>query len=307
MLSTLNAIGKIRAGLVHILPVIGMLTCAGAALADDAVPLIGADDQITVTGTTKKDVANFVGALTATRYRDRLTRFETPICPRVAGRPESESAAIAERMRRVAEAAGVPIASGECKANILVLIAPDKAALIQAFAKKYPYFMRDLPKSKRKAMLKSDSPAAVWHFNGALIGADGREITELLDDFLINRSTERASTITDPVHQQFRGAVVVLESAETSWLSTKQLADYALLRVLLNADPENLPNAELPTILSILDAKPGEEVPTSLTQWDLEAIRAYYTVNRVLPVSQQRDQISSQMLKKLAVAADAPK
>ncbi len=302
MLQLLNTAGKSLGGLLRVLPVVGMLSCSSLALADDATdeaPII-----VTGTATTKKQVSDFVGALTATRYNQQLARFERPICPRVAGLSEVDNLAVAERMRRVAQAAGVQTASGKCSANILVMVTPDKAAFIEKFAVKYPYFMRDLPKSKRKAMLKSDAPAAVWHFNGALIGPDGAEITELLDDFLINRTTERASIISDPTHPQYSGAVVVVESGAAGWLSSMQLADYALLRALLNADPEKLPNSDIPTILSILDAKSGEEVPASITQWDLETIRAFYTVNRVLPATQQRSRISGEILKKLAEASE---
>jgi len=54
-----------------------------------------------------KQIRNFIRDLTPAPVHGQLSRFDSPICPAVAGLSTAQASAIAERMRRVAAAVGI--------------------------------------------------------------------------------------------------------------------------------------------------------------------------------------------------------
>ena len=89
-----------------------MLAFGSAAEAQDP-PAATDEAEILVTAPSDKNrqVRDFVDALAqAPGAQGQLARFERSACPIVLGLPEAQNRAVATRMRRVAEAAGVPSA-----------------------------------------------------------------------------------------------------------------------------------------------------------------------------------------------------
>ncbi|MDF7777746.1 hypothetical protein P1X14_20995 [Sphingomonas sp. AOB5] len=258
------------------------LLIALPAAAQNRVPP-ASDDEIIVEGgrnqpTRAKQAADFVQELTVVAGVDPLARFDrTELCPAVVGLSERHNAAVTERMRRVAEAANVPLAEPGCKPNALVVIAPDKEEMISAMKRAYPTFFR-LPTNKVVKIPRQDGPATAWHLGG-YVDREGQPISYSPDDnFFVLSSTTTPSRLSSPVRPVFLASVVVIQRDSLEGLTTTQVGDYAAMRAYTGADPARLRRSTAPTILNILDSTMDSEIPITLTPWDLAFLRALYSV-----------------------------
>jgi len=90
---------------------------------------------------------------------------------------------------------------------------------------------------------------------------------------------------------------VIVETKALRDVTTRQLADFALVRGLMPADVSDRPPSSA-SILSLFN--PGvtpEGGPQSLTRWDLGFLRALGSVRSDSYASLQRDEIREAMLK----------
>jgi hypothetical protein len=277
------------------------ISCLGAIVffgaAASAPAQERSDSQVVVTGRRDLDqeVSDFVAALTPRSKSGQLSRFEDEVCPGALGFDPDVRAAIVERMRRVASAAGVRIGAKSCLPNALLLATRDKKALIETLASRYPAFLVGLSTSEVRRLAESPGPAAAWQILGQPRSADGIELP--IDDsgsgraVSINRTSRQPSRITHGGRRATAGAVVVIEHAGMDGLSVAQVADYATMRTLLRADPVKLATSKAPSILHAVEAPMGSEVPLSLTRWDMGVLRAQYRTRPDLHATAQRSAI----------------
>jgi hypothetical protein len=278
-----------------------MLVLSGTATAQDAPPKRN-DDGIVVTGNAgvESQVRDFVGALTEAPPRGQLSRFEYSVCPAVVGAPPSQNAAIAARMRIVAEAAGIRVGSATCSPNVLLMVADDKRAFIEALLRRHPNYFGDLSGSEVRRLARGPGPAAAWQLQGPARRADGSELSgEGGSSYDVNRTFAKVSRITPPVRPQFAAAAVVVDKKALVGLTTIQLADYAAMRAFASTDPARLPPNAPTTILKILEAPMGSEVPLTLTEWDLSFLKALYASPTNLYAGAQRSDMRRRIKKDL--------
>lgn len=261
----------------------GALAVAAFSLAPLAAAQEQPESQIVVTGkrNIEQEVADFVAALGPSRSQESLARFETEVCPAAAGLLPSQKAALVDRLRRVAQAADIPVAKPGCRANVVVLVTRDKRALIQKLVNRHPQYLGDLTGPQIRRLIATPGPAAAWHTKGPPRTSDGVDLSQdsfegKAGGFYVNRTTSRAGRATLPVRPQFGTAIVVIESDALVGLTTTQVADYAAMRAYLRVDPQALAESPTSTILKVLEAPMNSEVPLTLTRWDLGTLRAYY-------------------------------
>jgi hypothetical protein len=279
----------------------------GTAAASLCSPAAGQDvpngaDQapIIVEGRRDRDVEirELVESLTPAPANGHVSRFEHAACPAVLGLPPAQKAQVAARMRAVGEAAGVPMGSANCRANVVVFVTSDKRQLLEQLARRYPYYLGELPGSRLTRLMQSPEPTALWHLNG-LVDADGRELLATGGNVAVNRTTRASSRITDLAHQEFMGSVLIVEARALTGLTTTQFADYAAMRTFTGADPARLPNRGLPTILTVIDAPMDSAVPVTLTSWDLAFLESLYASDVNIRAPGQRGEIQSGMRRAL--------
>ena len=275
----------------------GLATPAAAQGSPD-----GADQQIVVTGEAlERRIRDFVGALTQAPPRGQLSRFEWEACPTAIGLTGPQKAAVVSRMRQVAEAAKIPLGGKGCRPNVLVAVARDKRAFIEALLQTVPRVFADMSRSETRRIL-NEPKASAWQGEGPPLDADGRALEQVrltdsktgavsADPVYMNRTIRPATRITAPSRVHFSLAVVVVEAAALDGLTTTQLADYAAMRAFAKTDPSKLPPSPPPTILTVLDVPMGGEVPITLTQWDLGFLRGLYESQGNLYGAAQRSQI----------------
>jgi hypothetical protein len=253
-----------------------------------------------------KAIRNFIRGLTPAPIHGQLSRFEAPVCPAVAGLPPEPASHIIERMRRVAAAAGIPIAKERCDANVVVIVTPDKAAFLKRLEQqRQDYFPPDWSGSQIDELERDPSPAAAWYFEGAY-WADGRPISSDLiaatssgADFLAGaqKTTEPLTRLKPSARHAFLTAVVVVQRSALDGLTTTELADYAAMRAFVRTDARRLENAD--TILRALDAPMGTPVPLTLTPWDLSFLKAFYASGNNSYAEYQRSEMQRLMKREL--------
>lgn len=272
------------------------LVSPGIAMAQDASAR--ESDPIVVVGTRDDEqaISDFVDALLPTPSGGQLSRFRWAICPAAAGMAPAQRAAVADRIRAVARAAQVPVGDAGCAANLLVVVTSDRPAFLRLLARRHPDYFSALSPGEHRRLHRSTEPAIAWQLAGPPVDADGYELS--FDPALggyVNRTSRRGSRIGNPVYPQFAAAIIVIDSAALDGLTTTQIADYAAMRTLLGADPARAARSSIPTILDILGAPMGSEVPLTLTDYDLGLLRAFYATDPSQNAAAQRAQIRQEL------------
>ena len=222
------------------------------------------------------------------------------MCPTALGVSPAQKDAIVARIRRVAAAAGAPVAGARCKANVVLAVAEDKRAFIELLLRKYPDLLGDLSTREARRLAQSPGRAAAWQLAGPPLNADGIEIADpQTGDVATNQTFTNGSRITAAARPHVAAAMVVVERAALVGLTVTQLADYATMRALGHADPAALGGSTAPTILTVLDAAPGSETPVTLTGWDLGFLKALYAAPENIYAAGQRSAIRRDLQRSL--------
>lgn len=259
------------------------------------------DEAIVVTGQkeSRRAIQDFVGALTKIPSYQQLSRFEHTVCPAVYGLPKAQADAVASRIRLIAKTIGIAVGGDRCAPNVLVVATSDKIAFLEEL-RKHRADDFGITDSQIHALEKEPGPAAAWQIQGPPMTEDGKDLdVDPSVGQVVNRTIAGSSRITEPVHPQFDGAMVVVERKALLGLTVTQLADYAAIRLLTGADPSRLGNSGAPTILHVLEVPIGGTAPVTMTQWDFAFLRGYYDARRNLHTSAQRSAITDSMTKDL--------
>lgn len=281
---------------------VAALLAPAAAYAQDSEP------AIVVTGqrTSEEDIKDFVDAMVPPPRGGlaQLSRFEWAICPRAAGMQPEQKAAVERRIRTISRAAGIDVAGENCTPNLMVVVTGDKLAFLAALEKRRPEYFESITRQQRREMTDPANPVAAWHVDGRPLTAEGTEIPyDSGAGYYVNRTTRPPSRIGFAARPQFAAAIVVIDSDALDGLTTTQLADYAAMRTLVASDPARLGKSTAPTILRIIDAPMGAEIPITMTSWDLGVLKSFYASNPTVTAAAQR----SDVRRRLGNALDGPK
>jgi hypothetical protein len=257
--------------------------------------------DLVVTGSRDRErqVEEFVGALTRTPVFGQISRFAEPVCPAAIGLSANQNRDVADRIRSVAEAAGIEVGRAGCTPNVFVVVAQDRDKLISEIRRNWID-----PRGDRVPVPSRNGPAIALHLEGQLDG-DGIPVGVKEDNgdgrsgYYIAEGTGASSRIRPVTRPHFLRAALVMEPDVLAGLTTMQLADYAAMRLLAKTDPTRLENSAAPTILNVLDAPMGSEVPISLTQWDLGFLTALYASGDRRYASQQRREMRQVLSREL--------
>jgi hypothetical protein len=289
-----------------------MLFAAGAlaapALAQQPTPPPADESQIVVEGRRDqgRQIQELLRSLPIVGPSGHIARFEESACPAAIGLSAEQKALIVRRMRTVAAAVGVPVGKPDCTPNVVIILTPDKRALLEQMERKLPDFLGELSHWEVGRLKASPNPTALWHMK-EVVTADGRPaIGDSLDSPPINRTTQHASRLEEMAHPALTGSVLVIDTRALVGLTTTQIADYAVMRAFTGLDPARIPAGSPQSILKVIDTPMGSETPITLTRWDVAFIRSVYASNSNLYAPAQRGQITAAMLKDLE-RGDDPK
>jgi hypothetical protein len=248
----------------------------------------------------RQRVRNFIKALSDVPSFGQIGKFHAPVCPAVMGLPEAQNRMVAERMKRVAEAAGIRTGDARCAPNVFLIASVDKGAAIGALYKSYPAYFSGLAGKDVRELAASKKASVAWQVRG-LLSADGTELKKAqMGGPFINEGTNSGSRIRAGTMPQFVASMVMVERSALAGLSVTQVGDFAAMRAFADTDPHRAAASGAPTILTILDKAGDQMVPLTLTHWDLGYLKSLYATSNAYYASYQRGDMEHELVKELA-------
>jgi hypothetical protein len=222
-------------------------------------------DSVTVEakrdGQLKSQISEFIAGLVVRYGNGSLERWNTPICPLVAGLPSERGEFILARISQIARDSHAPLAAEHCKPNLSVIVTDNPDLLVEEWSQRNRGLLNTCNgMGYIKAFLHSRQPVRVY-YNGKCHPTAGNELVSRL----------RYSAV-----QELASVIIVVDSRRTTDLDIGQLADYVamvgLAQVRADAD-----SSEAPSILSLF-GKPDPR-PQGLSPWDQSFLHGLYTTN----------------------------
>ncbi|HEX3422208.1 MAG TPA: hypothetical protein VHS33_02240 [Sphingomicrobium sp.] len=277
----------------------GAAVAALASAPAPASPSAG-PQAIVVEGINPKRRANsYLDKVLPPIFDGQIGRFEDPLCPATIGLPDNLRDEILKRLSVVAAVARIPVEAGKCRANLLIIVVDDKKALIEGMRKKKESYLYGIGTERVNQLANSQAPVAAWQITD-VIGADGMPLRTDGDGFPRLFTTVPPSRIVETTRKRITGGIVVLEQRGLVNVTTRQLADYALVRLLAPMEPKERTPPDS-SILSLFN--PGvrpEDAPQSLTWWDLAFLKALSDTRSDTVADVQRHEIRDRMLQEMA-------
>ena len=276
-----------------------LAVAAALSLAQTAVP--ATDQPIVVEGVRdrRKPADDFLKKMVPPSMDEQLGRFEEPVCAGTIGLPDTLRGEVLERIRLVAATAAIRIGKAGCKPNLLVIVVDDKKALIQGMQREKQAYLYGIGPDRRKRLANAAGPVAAWQISD-VIGADGMPLRVDGDGFPRLFTTVPAGRLRSNTRSRIIGAIIVIEQRGLVNVTTRQLADFALVRAL---SPIQLKDSQPPdnSVVSLFSAgvRP-EDAPQSLTWWDLALLKALASTRSDSLASVQRHEIRDRIVAEMA-------
>lgn len=280
------------------MPMLFAFAAALAGLQAQAQPSTAPDDpSIVIQGhlDPKRAATDYIDKLLPPSFDAQFGRFEEPICAGTVGLPDKLEAEVLGRIRRVATAAGLALGGNGCKPNLLIVVVDDKKALIEGMKSKKQAYLYGIGDSRVRQLEGAPGPVAAWQVSD-IIGADGMPLRVDGEGFPRLFTTIQPSRVVNTTRKRLLGAVVVFEQRGLVDVSTRQLADFALVRAVTPIEPRERA-APTSSVLSLFDGGLSPiDAPQSLTWWDLAFLKALTVTRSDVDGSTQRDEIRNRML-----------
>jgi hypothetical protein len=139
-------------------------------------------DTVTVEGKrerkeVEREVNQFVSAVAVRSLHDSLSRWNTPVCPMVAGLPREQGEFVLARLTQIATSAKAPLAGEHCQANFYIVVTPQPELLLKKWQAR-DRRMFDTHNGVRHLRSFLDTPRAVrvWYSVG-FSSSDGKPIS----------------------------------------------------------------------------------------------------------------------------------
>ncbi|MGA2189919.1 MAG: hypothetical protein ABSH33_15410 [Steroidobacteraceae bacterium] len=265
---------------------------AASALADTSPPPAAQLNSITVQGQKERDAIQrqasaFVSAIAVQPWEKSLARWNTPICPLVAGLPRDQGEFILARLSQIVTFAGAPLAPESCRPNFYVVATKNPDALLKLWRKRDRAMFGIESEPKVRRFLNATGPVRVW-YNADLDDAEGMPLS--IDGLALYSGAptgtgtgftgvptnlhSRLSRLQWNELRSLASVIVVVDTRRAAGVNFGPLADYiamaGLTEVRLEADAG--PTA---TILQLFAPAAGA-APKGLSDWDQAFLKALY-------------------------------
>jgi hypothetical protein len=261
---------------------------------------------IVVEGTRdpKRRANDYLDKVLPSAFDAQIGRFEDPLCPKVVGLPDNLRDEVLRRISQVAAVADIRVDAAGCTSNLLIIVVDDKKALIEGMRRHKQAYLYGLGSDRVRDLENARSPVAAWQTSD-VIGADGMPLRVDGDGYPRLFTTVPPSRTALTTRKRLLAGIVVLEQRGLIDVSTRQLADFALLRLLTSIGTRERAAPDS-SILSLFNdgVRPGE-APQSLTWWDLAFLKALADTRSDTVADVQRNEIRNKIIKEMArVPAD---
>jgi hypothetical protein len=283
------------------------------AAANAAAPGAGSEPlpEVTVRASRSEllpKLSSFAHGITEPVNGEALARWQSPVCPLVAGLAQQEGEYILGRVSEVARAAGVPLGGEHCTPNLYIMVTTEPKQLLVALDKK----RRELAFGNASpttvdAFIARPQAVKVWYNTqrtqpGGAAASRGTPPAALIEGGGIAGVPVFAGSWLNNSHLQapsefvFSFVFVVADLKQLLSLSRGQFADYVSMVSLVQLkSPPQLGDA--PTILKLFDGSPAAVQP-GLSSWDEAFLKALYETDP--STKTQMNQLGLHMMREVA-------
>jgi hypothetical protein len=225
-----------------------------------------------------------------------------PLCPAVIGLEEPSESYVLERMRTVARVAGIVVADdADCNFNLIVALVEDGPATIKDWrTRHHRRAFGNIPNHMRDTVMRGPGPAYAWHIvdrgrgvfanslgTSAFVGGSGTA----LDGFpaTVFLSVPRNGNMLIEVSEMIYRSFVLIERDALAGVSATQLADYALMRGMMQVQNDLGAAPQVESILNLFgEGRTPAAAPPSLTRVDLAMLVSLYSSRDNVGAGRQR-------------------
>jgi hypothetical protein len=279
-------------------------------------------ESVTVTGTKSREVLRgFVQSFAApTRMTGKMARWETGICPIVAGVKPQFATFIARRLKEVAAKAGAPVnGRASCSPNIQIVFTTTPQALLDRVRDKQPYLLGYYDNTPQRDRLATVTrPIQAWYttatqdLNGKVEVDSGKTVGPGLEIWLpcsitpgvclVHLPNARAVAVTgsrlgDGVRSNLHHIIIVADPNKLLDYEMGPLSDYIAMLALTQITSLDTCQ-QLPSIVNML-AQDCERKTDALTETDMAYLHGLYKAAPDQSLGTQQDQVAYQMEQEL--------
>lgn len=257
----------------------------GAGSPETAPPL----DAVTIQAIRKRQalrrrVDHFVASVAARPADEALYRWNTPVCPLVAGLTKPAGEFILGRISQAAAEARAPLAGKVCRPNLYVVATASPDLLIKRWWARdarlfnvfYGHTRGIAPVGQ---FIHSTRPIRAWYNTGLSCSAGipfGRGVPPAVPDLPICIGAVDTPLVHASTWSNITSAIVVVDLRRVKHVTIEQLADYIALVGLADVRPEADPSPET----SILQLFGDREPPRGLSLWDRALLYSLYNTSQ---------------------------
>jgi hypothetical protein len=235
----------------------------------------------------KKQVDSFVWGAIVHYSNVSPGRWDSPLCPLVAGLPKEQGEFVLARLSQIAAAAGAPLGQADCKhPNLYIVVTREPERLLKKWRRRD---MRMFDDTHGELPIKRflDTPRAIraWYNSGAtdqdgtslplngLPGAAGR-LGVAGSSISVPTSTSTPG-FTFPIVESFSSVIIIADITRLQGLNSEQIADYVAMVGLAHVRPDS-DVGSTPSILDLFSAA-ADRSPQALSNWDTALLKALYS------------------------------
>ncbi|MEQ1820589.1 MAG: hypothetical protein ABL871_18455 [Terricaulis sp.] len=239
-------------------------------------------------------IREFVGEVsTAQDDENQIARWDRRICPQIAGLPQRQAQFVADRLSQRARQIGLRPGGPNCRANVLIFVAPDADRFTAALTDRFPeVFDPGVPNMHQQSdealaqFISSDAPVRWWHVSQT-VSADGYLVQNTeprtRSGDLTGLSVMRTSVVSRmgrTTRQDFNRAILVVDAARAAGVRFDALADYISMATLAQLDP-SADTRDVDTVLNLFaDRDTGAQLVAGMTTWDVAYLDGLYHARR---------------------------
>jgi hypothetical protein len=243
---------------------------------------------------TEKRMHEFVSHVPVMSNSDEsFARWDTPICPLIAGLPRDDGEFVLTRLSEIAASVGAPLGPRQCRANFIVLVTSDPVASLKTWAARahYQHLFGEADPEKIEIFLKTQRAIRVWYNEQQSAAEDGSALTPGSQIGVVTSSQTHSSSpgldLPGPTFQSYMATrlewtavwtissvIEIVDAEAMKGLTFGQLADYIAMTGLakFNLDADF---GTAPTILRLFNGT-DDAKPSSLSDWDKAYLKALY-------------------------------
>jgi len=268
-------------------------------------------EEVVVTGERLREVVRgFVEELQPPALsEDQMARWNSRVCPLVAGIPARQAQYVVDRVAQRAYALDLRPGGPGCRANLLIFFTTNADLLAETLASDHALvayynnaeYGNSLGRDALDRFVRSDAPVRWWHVaqtvthDGQIIDNDGDTVRTTITGRL-QRSTR----------QDFNRAIIVVDAQQASGLPFEALSDYLAMVALAQLDASS-DTSRIPSILNLFSERDaGETLTTRMTDWDIAYLEGLYAAPRLAPNTEAQQRAITRRMEEELQQGPAP-